>query len=448
MALLHQLCRLTLVLFISSVLAPRSDAQGTRLLRQPSLSASQVAFEYAGDIWVADKSGGEARRITSTAATESDPHFSPDGRWLAFTSNRSGVAQVYVVAAEGGSPKRLTWNPAGASARNWTPDGKRVIYSSIRETAPVGYSRLWTVAVAGGPSVLLPAPMGFDGSMSSDGNKIVLDVENRWDVELRHYRGGQNMPLDILDLKTLAELQLPNERSMDIRPVWQGNEIFFLSDRDFIMNVWAYSLANSSLRQVTHLKEGDIKWLTGNGSELVYERGGYLYQLDPANGSAKQLEITVHGDFPWAETHWENVTTRMEDASLSPTGKRILTEARGDIFTIPVEDGDPRNLTQSPGVADRRPIWSPDGKQIAWFSDKGGEGYSLYLSDQEGKTEPRRISIGESKLAWEPCWSPDGKYIAFDDNKVRIQVVEVATGKITTADVGGANIERGGMGLS
>jgi tricorn protease len=407
-----------------------------------------VAFEYGGDIWVAENSGGEARRITSTPATESDPHFSPDGRWLAFTSNRSGVPQVYIVPVEGGAPTRLTWHPAGAGARGWTPDGKRVIYSSTRETAPVGYGRLWTVAATGGPSTLLPAPWGFDGSMSADGNRMVVDRVSRWDVEWRHYRGGQNTALQVLDLKTLGEQAIPSERSMDIRPVWQGEEVFFLSDRDFVMNVWAYSVTNGSLRQVTHQKEGDIKWLAGNGKELVYERGGFLYLLDPAGGNAKQLEITVHGDFPWAETKWENVTTRMEEVSLSPTGKRIVAEARGDIFTIPVEDGDARNLTQSSDVADRRPVWSPDGHQVAWFSDKGGDGYALYLGDQEGRTEPRRIGIGESKLGWEPCWSPDGKFIAFGDNKLRIQVVELATGKITTADIGGANIERGGMGLT
>lgn len=425
-----------------------SFAQGTRLLRQPSLSATQLAFEYGGDIWVVDKHGGEARRITSTPATESDPHFSPDGRWIAFTSNRSGIPAVYVVAAEGGIPTRLTWYPAGASARGWTPDGKRILYTSGRETAPVGYGRLWSVAMTGGPSTLLPAPWAFDGSLSPDGKKMVVDRVSRWDVEFRHYRGGQNTPLEVLDLGSLAEQAIPNaDRSMDIHPVWQGDAIYFLSDRDFIENIWAYPAGGGALRQVTNYKEGDIKWLTGNGKELAFERGGYLFLLDPVSGKSTQLDITVHGDFPWAEPHWENVTTRLEDVSLSPTGKRMIGEARGDIFTIPVENGNVRNLTHSNDAADRRPLWSPDGRQVAWFSDKGGEGYALYITDQEGRTEMRKISIGESKLAWEPCWSPDGKYIAFDDNKARVEVVELATGKLTMADVGGVNNERGGMSL-
>jgi tricorn protease len=441
--------RILPLLFFAIVLEPRSQAQGTRLLRQPSLSLSQLAFEYGGDIWVVEKNGGEARRITSTPAVESDPHFSPDGKWIAFTSNRNGFPAVYVVSAEGGIPKRLTWYPAAASARGWTPDGKRVLYSTPRGTAPVGYGRLWSVAVTGGPSELLPSPWGWDGSPSPDGKKIVIDRVSRWDVEWRHYRGGQNTPLEVLDLNTLAEQPIPNpDRTMDIHPVWQGDAIYFLSDRDFIMNVWASPAGGGTLRQVTSYKEGDIKWLTGNGRELAFERGGYLYLLDPASGKSTQLNITVHGDFPWAEPHWENVTTRFEDVSLSPTGKRIIGEARGDIFTIPVENGNARNLTHSSDVADRKPLWSPDGRQIAWFSDKGGEGYALYITDQEGSGEPRKIAIGDSKLAWEPTWSPDGKYIAFDDNKARIRIVEIATGKITGADVGGVNNERGGMGLA
>ena len=438
----------TIFLFLLLAIQGMVMAQGTRLLRQPSISATQVAFVHGGDIWIADKKGGEAKRITSTAAVEADPHFSPDGHWIAFTSNRSGVNNVYVVSAEGGIPTRLTWYPASSLARGWSPDGKKVIYASTRETAPSTYCRLWTVAVTGGPSTVLPAPWAFDGSYSSDGKKLVVDRVTRWDVEWRHYKGGQNTPIQIMDLTTLSEQSIPNASTMDLHPLWLGNEVYFLSDRDFIMNVWAFNSTTSALRQVTQLKKGDIKWLSSNGKELVYEHDGYLHTLDPVSGSNKQLNINVTGDFPWAETKWETVTNRADNASLSPSGKRIILEARGDIFTVPVENGDVRNITHSSGDADRRPLWSPDGKQIAWFSDKGGESYSLYLTDQEGKNTPRKISIGESKLAWTPTWSPDSKYIAFIDNAVRIKVIELASGKITQADVGGSNIERGNMGLT
>lgn len=425
-----------------------AQAQGTRLLREPAISATQIAFEYGGDIWVTPKSGGEAKRITSTPATEDNPHFSPDGQWLAFSSDRSGVAQVYVVSAQGGSPTRLTWYPAASYPRGWTTDGKQVLYASSRETAPAGYNRLWTVSVKGGPSALLPAPWGYDGRYAPDGNKLVVDRVSRWDSEWRHYRGGQNTPLQVLDLKTLTEQPIPTQGSIDIHPIWMNGEIYFLSDRDFIMNVWAYNPTTSALRQVTNLTNGDIKWLEGNGNELVYEHSGYLHLLDPKTGKSNQLAITVVGDFPWTETHSEVVSKSATNASLSPTGKRILLEARGDIFTVPVENGDPRNLTRSSAAADRRPVWSPNGREIAWFSDKDGQGYALYIADQEGVKEPRKIAIGDSKLAWNPTWSPNGKFIAFTDNAVKVRILDVANGAITTIDTGGINLDRGNMGLT
>ena len=235
---------------------------------------------------------------------------------------------------------------------------------------------------------------------------------------------------------------------MDIHPLWMNNEIFFLSDRDFIMNVYAYNTANATVRQVTNHTSGDVKWIEGNGKELVYEHDGYIHLLDPATAKSTQLIINVTGDFPWAETRSENVTNSISGASLSPTGKRILLEARGDIFTVPVENGDPRNLTRSSSAADRRPLWSPNGKEIAWFSDKDGKDYALYISDQEGIKDPRKISIGESKLAWDATWSPDAKYIAFTDNAVKVKVIELSTGNMVTIDTGGTNLDRGNMNLT
>ena len=436
-----------LILF-STLASAQLYAQGTRLLRQPAISATQIAFEYGGDIWVTPLSGGEARRITSTPAVESNPHFSPDGQWLAFSSNRSGIAQVYVVSSNGGEPKRLTWYPSASIPRAWTPDGKAILYASSRETAPVDFNRLWTVPVNGGPSVLLPAPWGFDGNYSPDGSQLTIDRVSRWDAEWRHYRGGQNTPLQVINLTTLAEQSIPTEGSMDIHPLWMNDEIYFLSDRDFIMNVWAFNPATSAVQQVTNLQTGDIKWLQGNGKDLVYEHGGHIYMLDPKTGSSKQVIINVTGDFPWAETKSIDVTKSIVSASLSPTGKRILVEARGEIFTVPVENGDPRNLTRSSGAADRSPLWSPDGREIAWFSDKDSIGYALYITDQEGTKEPRKISIGDSKLAWDATWSPNSKYIAFTDNTVRVKVLELASGNMTVIDTGGNNLDRGNMGLT
>ena len=424
-----------------------SYGQGTRLLRQPDISANHIVFTYGADIWIASKNGGEVKRLTSTPAVESNPHFSPDGNWIAFSSNRSGSG-VYVVSKDGGMPKRLTWHPSGASVRGWTPDGKHILYASTRGTAPSSHNKLWTVPVEGGPPTRLSAQWGFDGSLSPDGKKLALDKMSRWDIEWRAYRGGQNTPLIILNLEDQSEVLLPNDKTTDVQPIWIGEEIFFLSDRDWNMNVWAYDTSSKALRQVTKFKSTDVKSINNYKEELVIEQDGYLHLVDAQTGKAKQLQFDIKADFPWAAPKWEDVSSRASAVSLSPTGKRALMEARGEIFTVPVENGDPRNLTQSSDAADRRPIWSPKGDKIAWVSDQGSEGYALYLANQDGMDTPKRISIGESKLIWSPAWSPDGKYLAFADDDVRIRVLDMETEEIKTIDVGGNNLDRSQTGLT
>jgi tricorn protease len=437
----------TLLVAFPFLLHTAAAAEDARFLRQPSLSAQHVAFVYGADVWLVGREGGRAVRLTATPAIESDPHLSPDGRFVAFTSNRSGTPAVYVVPIEGGAPRRLTWYPEAAWVRGWTPDGNRVLYASNRQTAPVGYPRLWTVSVKGGPSERLPAPWGFDGSFGPDGRRVVVDRVGRWDREWRGYRGGQNTPLTVLDLASLEETRLPNERTTDVSPVWMEGAVYFLSDRDWAMNVWSWDPASGALRQVTHFVDDDVKSLGGQGATLVLEHDGSIHLLDVASGDLRTLQVTIAGDFPWADPRWEDVSKDAGSTSLSPTGKRALFEARGEIFTVPAEKGDPRNLTRSSGVADRAPLWSPDGDEIAWFSD-AGTGYELLIGPQDGLGTPRRLSIGESKMAWEPTWSPDGSHITFVDDDVRIRVVDLETGRIRTVDAGGVNVERGQMGLT
>ncbi len=417
-------------------------AQGTRLLRQPDISSTHVTFTYGSDLWVSELNGNQVRRITATAAVESDPHFSPDGQWIAFSSNRAGSNSVYVVSVNGGDAKRLTWHPSPAIVRGWSNDGKRIIYASNRETAPSTYNRLWSISVQGGVPKLLTKQWSFDGSYSPDGNSMAIDKMSRWDVEWRAYRGGQNTPLIILDLKTSKEELIPNEKTTDIQPIWLGETVYFLSDRDFTSNIWAYNTKTQILSQITNIKGSDIKWLSGNNSTLIYERDGYLHVFNLATKTSKQLEINISGDFPWADTKWEDVTASARSASLSPNGKRVIMESRGEVFTVPVEFGNTRKITESSGVADRSPIWSPKGDKVAWFSDANQKEYTLMLSSQDGMAKPEIIGIGESKMAWNPVWSPDGKYIAFVDNKVRMQVLNLETKAIQTIDVGGINIER------
>ncbi len=433
---------LALLLGGTLLLPTATRGQESRLLRQPSIGGEHIVFAHGGDLWVTGTGGGEARRLTSTPAVESDPHLSPDGEWVAFTSNRSGVAAVYVVPVEGGEPTRLTWYPATSLARGWTPDGERVVYASERESAPTPYTRLWTVSRSGGPSTLLPAPMGHRAALSPEGDRIVVDRVDRWDVEWRSYRGGQNTPLVILDLETLEETRLPNERTTDTHPVWMGERVYFLSDRNGATNVWSYHTETGALEQLTDFADAEVKSLSGGGGSLAFEQDGWIHLLDPGSGVARRVDITVRGDFPWAAPRWVDVSGSVAAASLSPTGQRALMEARGEIFTVPVEHGDARNLSRSSGAADRAPVWSPDGSRVAWFSDDGS-GYRLLVADQDGLEEPRAVSIGESRMAWTPAWSPDGSRIAFVDDRGRVRVVEVESRALRTVDVDGSSSNRG-----
>ncbi len=435
------IARIALALSIAGGILP---AQGTRLLRNPSLGPTHIAFTYGGDLWVVGRQGGDARRITSTPAAEADPHFSPDGRWIAFTSNRAGVNAVYVVDANGGDPRRLTWSPSGESARGWTPDGRRVLFASSRVSAPTAYEKLWTIAIEGGPAQMVPAYMGFRGSFSPDGKRIVVDRVDRWDVEFRSYRGGQNTPLTITEVASGAETRLPNEWTMDVDPVWVGETIYFLSDRDWATNVWSYDTRSQRLAQLTRFRDADVKTMDAREHAIVFEQDGYLWLMEPVGSAPKKLAVNVQGDFPWATPRWADVTRSIASAALGPTGKRALFEARGEVFTVPVDKGDARNLTRSSGAADRAPVWSPDGERVAWFSDEGA-GYRLLIGNADGLGRPRAIAVGDAKMAWSPAWSPDGSHIAFVDDKVRVRVVNLTSSAITVADTGGAANDRNAM---
>ncbi|MCH2228744.1 MAG: PDZ domain-containing protein [Crocinitomicaceae bacterium] len=420
----------------------------TLLLEQPDMNETHITFVYAGDVWVVKIGEKKASRITSTSAIESNPHFSPDGKQIAFTSNRTGDPSVYVVNIKGGDPTRLTFHPSGSFVRGWSNDGTFIFYASSRETAPSRHNKLWKVNVNGGPENQLTTQWANDAEYSPDGKSMVIDRVRRWDKEWRVYRGGQNTPLSILNMKSLNETLLPNNQTTDINPLWIDNKIYFLSDRDSTMNIWCYTIDSKELTQMTMLRGSDIKSMAANNTQIVYERDGAFHLFDLSTKKSVQLNITATGDFPWAQKTWEDVSKSVQYVSLSSSGKRAIMQARGEIFTVPTEHGDTRNITNSSDEADRRPIWSPLGDKIAWFTDAGGKGYVLRIASQDGMSDIKDISIGESKLGWEPTWSPDGKYIVFNDDDVRIRLLNLETEKIETIDIGGTNIERGDLGLT
>ena len=437
-----------LVTFAFTLCFSVTSAQDTRLLRQPSIQGNLITFSYGSDIWTTNLTTNLTTRLTSTQAIESNPHLSPDGKWVAFTSNRSGSSAVYVVSTKGGEAKRLTWHTSGNIARGWTTDGKHVLFASSRDAAPSRFNRLYTVSVKGGPATKLFEQWANAGSYNSNGTKIVIDRMSRWDVEWRDYRGGQNTPLIIVDLKTLQETLIPNNKTTDINPIWIGDKIYFLSDRTHTSNIWSYNTKTKAVKQITKFKGTDVKSLGGDKNNLIFEQNGYLHTLNIKTNRTKRLKITITGDFPWTATKWVNVNSRVDFANVSPNGKRVVMASRGDIFTAPIEFGDSRNITKSSGAADRAPIWSPKGDQIAWFSDANGKGYALHLTNQDGSAKTEVISIGISKMAWEPQWSPDGKHIAFVDDDTRIRIVNLKSKEIKTIDNAGTNLERGRMGIT
>jgi tricorn protease len=406
-----------------------ADAAPTRLLRTPSISATHVAFAYANNIWIVERKGGDARRLTSFQGQSSNPKISPDGTTVAFSADYAGNTDVYTVPVSGGEPVRLTWHPGADNVQGWTPDGSRIMFASSRQTsAPNATPRFWTVPVKGGIAEPMPLPRAYQGKISPDGRRIAYRMNTSWDEERRNYRGGQNRPVWIVDLKSFDLVSPPWTDSKDVDPAWLGETVYFISDRDGIANVWSYDTATKALTQRTKFIDYDVKSLDAGGGAVVFEQAGYLHVFDPKANKTDQLTINAAGDFPWMMTRFEDVTTRMANISLSPTGKRVLVEARGEIFTIPEEKGDVRNITNSSGSAERQPAWSPDGKWISYFSDKSGE-YKLVIESQDGLTAPREIAFQKSAFYYTPAWSPDSKKLLYTDTNLNVWVMDVATGQ-------------------
>ncbi len=425
------LCRVVLSLAVLTLAATASAqvAQETLLLRQPSVSEQHIAFAYASNIWIVDRAGGQARRLSSFQGNSASPKLSPDGRTVAFTGTYGGNADVYTVPVEGGEPKRLTWHPGADVVTGWTPDGRRVVFASGRETAaPTAVPRFWQVSVDGGAEEAMPMPRAFQGHINAAGSHVAYRMASSWDDERRNYRGGQNKPIWVLDLKSYALDTIPRPiNSKELDPAWIGDDVYFISDRDGVQNVWKYDGRAKAVTQVTRFADFDVKTLDAGAGAVVFEQAGRIHLLDPRTGRATPVSISVRGDFPWMMPQWRDVSSRISSLALSPTGKRAVVEARGEVFTIPAEKGDVRNLTNTSGSAERAPTWSPDGRSISWFSDASGE-YRLMIAQQDGQGEPRSIALPGMSFPYTPGWSPDSKKILFTDVGLKLWVVDVASG--------------------
>ena len=413
---------------IALLLVSAVQAAPTRLLRTPTVSTTHIAFAYANNIWVVERAGGSARRVTSFQGQTANPHFSPDGKWLAFSAEYGGNTDVYVTPAEGGEPKRLTFHPGADLVQGWSHDGKAVLFTSTRASAaPSPAPRFWMVPAEGGIEEPLALPRGYQGKISPTGTHIAYRMNNSWDDERRNYRGGQNRPIWIVDLKSYDLVAPPWKDSKDIDPAWVGNTVYFISDRDNVANIWSYDTKSKKLSQLTKFTDFDVKSLDAGAGVVVFEQAGFIHELDPKTGTAKIVNITATGDFPWMMPRWEDVTSRMSNLAISPTGKRVALEARGEIFTIPGEKGDSRNLTNSAGSAERDPAWSPDGKFVSYFSDRSGE-YKLVIETQDGITPPREIALPKPTHYYTPSWSPDSKKLLYTDTNLKVWVVDIASG--------------------
>jgi tricorn protease len=408
-----------------------ASASGPLLLQKPTLSKTHIAFAYAGDLWLVAREGGEAHLLTSGAGSKSDPVFSPDGSMIAYTGDYDGNVDVYVIPASGGVPKRLTHHPAVDEVIGWTPDGKQVLFRSSRNSYS-RFNRLFTVGLEGGLPHELPLPMAEFGSYSPDGKNIAYvptDNTRRLSaIGWKHYRGGRASHIWVTSLSDYNTEQMPHDTANDGTPMWIGNKVYFLSDRNGTFSLWVFDLKSKKIEQAMPSNSADIKSASAGPGAIVYEQFGSLNLFDLATGKTKEVAVTVPADLPNVRPRFKRVEREIAGASLSPSGARAVFEAHGEILTAPAEKGDVRNLTNTPGVMERDPAWSPDGKLVAYFSDESGE-YQLFLKSPDGLGAARKIPLGTpASFYYGPTWSPDSKKIAYTDKRLNVWYVDLAKG--------------------
>ncbi|MDR1672104.1 MAG: PDZ domain-containing protein [Bacteroidales bacterium] len=414
----------------------------TRLLRFPALHGNRAVFTYAGDLYTVPLSGGQARKLTNAAGFEMFAHFSPDGSQIAFTANYDGNTEVYVMPAEGGTPRRLTHTATllrdDVSDRmgpnnivmGWTPDGKHVVYRSRKQSFNDFIGQLFTVPIEGGMSVELPLPAGSWCSYSPDGNSLAYNRAFREFRTWKYYRGGMADDICIYNFNTKETYNITDNNAQDVFPMWFGDRIYFVSDRDRIANLFVYDVKTRQTTKLTHYTDYDVKFPSAGDNAIVYEHGGDIYCFDIAAQQDRKITIRVDDDGFAGYNVWKDVSQEIRSADISPDGKRIAVSAHGEIFTVPAKTGVTRNLTQSAGAHDRDVVWSPDGRWLAYVSDRSGE-YEIYIQKQDGSEPATAVTTGADTYKFRIIWSPDSKKILWSDKKMRLQYVDIATRKVT-----------------
>jgi tricorn protease len=407
------------------------DTVDTKMLTQPAVSAERIAFVYANDIWTADLDGRNVRRLTSSAGSETNPVFSPDGRLVAFSGQYDGNTDVYVVPAGGGVPRRLTWHPAADIVLGFTPDGASVLFSSGRFSSNRAYSQLFTVPVAGGQAGMLKVPYASDAEISPDGRFIAYCPFPEAFAEWKHYRGGRFSRIWIFNAQDLGVEKLPQPagRSNDVDPMWVGGKIVFRSDRNGEFNLFSFDPASKEIRQLTEFKDFPVLSAAGGAGRIVFEQAGSLHLYDLTQGRTNRLTIGIATDLPEVRERFAKGSQWVRSGSVSPTGARAALDFRGEIVTVPAEKGDPRNLTETPAAHEHSPAWSPDGRSIAYFSDASGE-YELHVASQDGRGAARTFKLAGAGFYGAPRWSPDSRKIAFADNALTLYWLDVVTGAV------------------
>lgn len=427
------MARALFTLFVLVAFEGLAQGPAPLLLQQPALNRTHIVFSFGGDLWKVVREGGAAERLTSGAGIESGPFFSPDGSEIAFTGEYDGNVDVFTVPAAGGVPKRLTWHPGTDQALGWTPDGKQVLFRS-RRNSYTGFSRLFTLPREGGFPSEVPLPMAEQGAYSPDGSRLAyLPLAPAFDAWKR-YRGGRTTPIWIATLADARIEKIPRDNSNDFNPLWIGSRIYFLSDRAGPVSLFAYDTASKKVTQALPNSGLDVKWASAGPGAIAYEQFGSIHLYDPESGKSRRVEIRVEGDLPSVRPSLEKAARMIRAYEVSPTGARAVFEARGEIFTVPAEKGDVRNLTNTPGVAERDPAWSPDGRHIAYFSDESGE-YALHIREQNGMGEPRKLNLAASPtFYYDPLWSPDSRKICFGDKALNLYYVDLEKGQAVKVD--------------